>query len=68
MRRPGGDAAAGRRVVAIGTTSTRVLETAARDTAPAGWSDLYITPPLAFLRSMRWSRTSTCRGARCCSS
>jgi S-adenosylmethionine:tRNA ribosyltransferase-isomerase len=40
--------AAGRRVVAIGTTSTRVLETAARDAAPAGWSNLYITPPFAF--------------------
>ena len=40
--------AAGRRVVAIGTTSTRVLETAARDAARAGWSDLYITPPFAF--------------------
>ncbi|HEX6139061.1 MAG TPA: tRNA preQ1(34) S-adenosylmethionine ribosyltransferase-isomerase QueA [Candidatus Limnocylindria bacterium] len=40
--------AAGRRVVAVGTTSVRVLETAARDRATTGWSDLYITPPFAF--------------------
>jgi S-adenosylmethionine:tRNA ribosyltransferase-isomerase len=38
----------GRRVVAVGTTSVRVLETAARDRAPAGWTDLYITPPHPF--------------------
>ncbi len=38
----------GRRVVAVGTTSVRVLETAARDGAPGGWSDLYITPPHRF--------------------
>jgi S-adenosylmethionine:tRNA ribosyltransferase-isomerase len=31
-------------VVAVGTTSVRVLETAARDGASGGWSDLYITP------------------------
>ena len=40
--------AAGRRVVAVGTTSTRVLETAARDGARTGWSDLYVTPPFTF--------------------
>ncbi len=40
--------AAGRRVVAVGTTSTRVLETTARDARPAGWSDLYVTPPFPF--------------------
>ena len=39
---------AGGRVVAVGTTSVRVLETAARDGAGSGWSDLYITPPHAF--------------------
>ncbi len=39
---------AGRRVVAVGTTSMRVLETAAHDREPAGWSDLYVTPPHAF--------------------
>ena len=39
---------AGGRVVAVGTTSVRVLETAARDGAMSGWSDLYITPPHAF--------------------
>jgi S-adenosylmethionine:tRNA ribosyltransferase-isomerase len=40
--------AAGGRVVAIGTTSVRVLETAARQRARAGWTDLYITPPYPF--------------------
>jgi S-adenosylmethionine:tRNA ribosyltransferase-isomerase len=34
--------------VAVGTTSVRVLETAARDGAASGWSDLYITPPYRF--------------------
>lgn len=38
----------GRRVVAVGTTSVRVLETAARDGASGGWSDLYVTPPYRF--------------------
>jgi S-adenosylmethionine:tRNA ribosyltransferase-isomerase len=37
-----------RRVVAVGTTAVRVLETAARDNAATGWSDLYITPPYRF--------------------
>jgi len=36
------------RVVAVGTTSVRVLETAARDRLTAGWTDLYITPPHRF--------------------
>jgi len=40
--------AAASRVVAIGTTSVRVLETAARTTEAGGWTDLYITPPYAF--------------------
>lgn len=46
--------AAGRRIVAVGTTSVRVLETAARASgeltlsARAGWTDLYITPRHAF--------------------
>jgi len=38
---------AGGRVVAVGTTAVRVLETAARDgevRAFAGWTDVYITP------------------------
>ena len=39
---------AGGRVIAVGTTSVRVLETAARDGANAGWTDLYITPPHRF--------------------
>jgi len=38
------------RVVAVGTTSVRVLETAARDRLSAGWTDLYITPPHDFQR------------------
>jgi S-adenosylmethionine:tRNA ribosyltransferase-isomerase len=38
----------GGRVVAVGTTSTRVLETAARDGLRTGWTDLYITPPHEF--------------------
>jgi S-adenosylmethionine:tRNA ribosyltransferase-isomerase len=36
------------RVVAVGTTSVRVLETAAADDAVAGWTSLYITPPHRF--------------------
>ncbi len=36
------------RTVAIGTTAVRVLETAARNDAAAGWTDLYITPPHSF--------------------
>ena len=37
-----------RRVVAVGTTAVRVLETAARTDASDGWTDLYITPPYRF--------------------
>jgi S-adenosylmethionine:tRNA ribosyltransferase-isomerase len=36
------------RIVAVGTTSVRVLETAARTGAAAGWSDMYVTPPYRF--------------------
>ena len=36
------------RVVAVGTTSVRVLETAAADDAAEGWTSLYITPPHRF--------------------
>jgi S-adenosylmethionine:tRNA ribosyltransferase-isomerase len=37
------------RVVAVGTTSVRVLETAERRAgASSGWTDLYITPPWVF--------------------
>lgn len=39
--------AGGRRVV-VGTTTVRVLETAARTGGASGWSDLYITPPFVF--------------------
>ena len=45
-----GSREAGRRVVAVGTTSVRVLETAAGTGAPSGWSDLYVTPPHRFNR------------------
>ncbi|HYM51853.1 MAG TPA: tRNA preQ1(34) S-adenosylmethionine ribosyltransferase-isomerase QueA [Candidatus Dormibacteraeota bacterium] len=38
----------GGRVVAVGTTTGRVLETAAHHRATSGWSDLYITPPYPF--------------------
>jgi S-adenosylmethionine:tRNA ribosyltransferase-isomerase len=39
----------GSRVVAVGTTTMRVLETAARPRAAAsGWTDLYVTPPHEF--------------------
>ena len=38
----------GGRVVAVGTTSVRVLETAAHDKAASGWTDLYLTPPHRF--------------------
>ncbi len=38
----------GGRIVAVGTTSVRVLETAATRAATSGWTDLYITPPYPF--------------------
>ena len=40
--------AAADRVIAVGTTAVRVLETSARTDAPSGWTDLYITPPYRF--------------------
>jgi S-adenosylmethionine:tRNA ribosyltransferase-isomerase len=40
--------ATARRVVAVGTTAVRVLETAARTDASEGWTDLFITPPYRF--------------------
>jgi S-adenosylmethionine:tRNA ribosyltransferase-isomerase len=36
------------RVVAVGTTAVRVLETAGRTDAASGWTDLYVTPPYRF--------------------
>ena len=36
------------RVVAVGTTAVRVLETAAHTDAESGWTDLYVTPPYRF--------------------
>ncbi|HYN63711.1 MAG TPA: tRNA preQ1(34) S-adenosylmethionine ribosyltransferase-isomerase QueA [Candidatus Limnocylindrales bacterium] len=38
----------GGRVVAVGTTAVRVLETRAHGAAASGWSALYITPLFAF--------------------
>jgi len=40
--------AAADRVVAVGTTTVRVLETAGRSGTASGWTDLYITPPHRF--------------------
>jgi S-adenosylmethionine:tRNA ribosyltransferase-isomerase len=40
----------GGRLVAVGTTTVRVLETAARDRLSSGWTDLYITPRHEFQR------------------
>ncbi|MCV0403498.1 MAG: tRNA preQ1(34) S-adenosylmethionine ribosyltransferase-isomerase QueA [Chloroflexi bacterium] len=43
------DAVAGAgRVIAVGTTAVRVLETAATAGETSGWTDLYITPPHRF--------------------
>jgi len=39
---------AGGRVVAVGTTTARVLESAAAGAAASGWTDLYVTPPHRF--------------------
>ena len=36
------------RIVAVGTTAVRVLETAARTKGASGWTDLYVTPPYRF--------------------
>ncbi len=44
----GGARREGGRIVAVGTTSVRVLETAAQRRGARGWSDLYISPPFAF--------------------
>lgn len=38
----------GARVVAVGTTTTRVLETLARTGQLEGWTDLYLVPPHRF--------------------
>jgi S-adenosylmethionine:tRNA ribosyltransferase-isomerase len=38
----------GGRVIAVGTTTARVLETAAQQRAASGWTDLYITPGHSF--------------------
>jgi S-adenosylmethionine:tRNA ribosyltransferase-isomerase len=38
----------GGRVAAVGTTTTRVLETLARTGEPEGWTDLYLVPPHRF--------------------
>lgn len=38
----------GGRIVAVGTTSARVLETLGRGGRASGWTDLYLTPPQRF--------------------
>ncbi|MGH2392216.1 MAG: tRNA preQ1(34) S-adenosylmethionine ribosyltransferase-isomerase QueA [Candidatus Limnocylindria bacterium] len=38
----------GGRIVAVGTTTTRVLETLARTGEPEGWTDLFLVPPHRF--------------------
>ena len=43
--------AAAPRVVAVGTTTVRVLETLARGAPPAGRTELFITPGFEFLRT-----------------
>lgn len=43
--------AGGRRIIAVGTTAVRVLETCAADgelTSRSGWTDLFIYPPYTF--------------------
>jgi len=40
--------AAGGRIVAVGTTAVRVLETSAQADGTSGWTDLYIAPPHRF--------------------
>jgi S-adenosylmethionine:tRNA ribosyltransferase-isomerase len=40
--------AGGRRVVAVGTTTARVLETLAQTGDPQGWTELYVVPPHAY--------------------
>lgn len=40
--------ASGGRIVAVGTTSVRVLETAATHGSAAGWTNLFLTPPHRF--------------------
>ena len=63
--------ARGGRVVAVGTTTTRTLESAAR---PDGLKPFAARRTCTSARrsssawSMRWSRTSTCRERRCCCS
>ena len=61
---------AGRRIVAVGTTTTRALETAVRAgggriVAGAAASELFIYPGFDFGSCAASSPTSTCRGRRC---
>jgi S-adenosylmethionine:tRNA ribosyltransferase-isomerase len=58
----------GGRVIAVGTTSLRALESAARPWASwpfAGETRLFILPGLRFRWSMRCSPTSTCPNPPC---
>ncbi|MCX7704501.1 MAG: tRNA preQ1(34) S-adenosylmethionine ribosyltransferase-isomerase QueA, partial [Planctomycetota bacterium] len=38
-----------KRIIAVGTTTVRTIETIARNKQPAGWTDLFIYPPFEFL-------------------
>jgi S-adenosylmethionine:tRNA ribosyltransferase-isomerase len=51
-------------VLAVGTTTVRVLETVARTGELAGRTMLFITPGSRSGASTRCSRTSTCRARR----
>ena len=64
----------GRRIVAVGTTSVRVLEQAAADLAGEGRdafrpvegdASIYILPGHRFRAVDAWSPTSTCPARRC---
>lgn len=60
--------ARGGRVVAVGTTSVRSLESAARDgeLKPfSGDTDIFIYPAGRSMWSMPWSPTSTCPNPPC---
>ena len=53
------------RVLAVGTTTVRVLETLAHGGPLAGRTELFVAPGFASAASTRCSRTSTCRARRC---
>ena len=64
--------AEGRRVIAVGTTSIRTLESAGTSgtlKAGSGWTNIFIYPALPSTSSMPWSPIFTCLNRHCsCSS